>query len=202
MAAIQRSVVKNMLTVRNKKSNESPDEPSRAVRWFGFWFSMALFFVGIHLMKESSWSWLWFVPMLLPFMGVLQMESERPLPLGLQSNPEKKPGKIVGFFDIWSASIIAFIGIYLMIKFSTDWYWFIPFLILFLVLLPQKMKEWEKEDGEKKVRKAERRAQRKKWRDSSPVWTVLKIVFSLGVLWLVWQWVGFYLWMFVLSLAR
>ena len=194
--------MKSMLGGRNKQSYESPDEPSRAVRWLGFWLSMALMFLGIHLMKESSWSWFWFVPMLLPFLGVLQIESERPIPLGLHSNLEKKPGRLVRFFDIWSASIIAFVGIYLMIKFSTDWYWFIPFLILFLVLLPQKMKEWEKEDEEKKIRKAERKARRKEWRTSSPLWTFVKIVFWLGVLWLVWQWVGFYLWMFVLGLAR
>ena len=172
------------------------------MRWLGFFSALVLAFYGIHLMKESSWFWLWFVPMLLPFLGVLQIESERPVPLGTHSDPDKKPGKVVRFIGIWSAWIIAFFGIYLMIESSVSWFWFIPCLVPFLILLPQKMKEWEKEDEEKKIRKTERKARRKEWRTSSPLWTFVKIVFWLGVLWLTWPWVGFYLYMFVLGLAR
>ena len=58
------------------------------------------------------------------------------------------------------------------------------------------------QDEEKKISKAERKARREEWRASSPLWKFVKIVFWLGILWLVWQWVGFYLWMFVLGLAR
>lgn len=185
-----------------RKKPYDKTKQSRKVRWLGFWFSMALMFLGIHFMKTSTHSWLWFVPMLLPIMGVLQIESERPQPLGTHRDPEKRTGKATAFLPTWTASIIAVIGIYLMIESSTNWYWFIPLLIPFFILLPQKMKQWEKEDEEEKIQKAERKAERKEWRASSPLWKYGKIVFWLGLIWLTWPWVGFYLWMFVLGLAR
>ena len=181
---------------------ETTENPNRFMRWLGFFSALFLAFYGIHLMKESSWFWLWFVPMLLPFLGVLQLESERPIPLGMSMDPKKRPGKTVRHLGIWSAWIVAFFGIYLMIESSAAWYWFIPLLVPFLILLPQKMKEWEQEDEDKERRKAERKAARAARSGSSPIWRFLKVVFWIGVLLLAWQWVGFYIWMWVLGLAR
>lgn len=171
-------------------------------RWIAYWLSIGLMFWGIHLMMVSTLYWLWFVPMLLPFMSILQIESEKPLPLGFHCDPAKEPGKAARFFDIWSASIIAAFGIFLMIRSPEIWYLFIPFLMIYLVLLPQKYKQWQKEEKDDELQKMRKKAQRKARRESSLIWKGLKFVFWLGLLWVAWQVASYLIWMFVLGAAK
>jgi len=174
---------------------------SRAFRRFLFWSMLLLAFWGIHLMVTSSYAWYWCILMVLPFCAVLQMESEQTVPLGHKETLNTRSGRVRRSLGFWLAALAAIFGVGLMIEIPADWRWFIPFLIPFLVLLPQRMKEWEKEDEEEKARKAEQKAERKARRAASPLWKALKIAFWLGVLWVAWQWIGFYIYMWVLGLA-
>jgi hypothetical protein len=140
-------------------------------------------------MKESTYSWLWFIPMLLPFLRALQLEADEPA----MFNSNHRSGKVTSALGFWSSWIVGFIGVYLMIESAQPWYWFIPFLIPVLLLLPQKMKEWELDDEEKKHRKALRKASQKNKGISSLIWKLIKIALGVGILWLFWVVGGYYL---------
>ena len=121
------------------------------------------------------------------------MESENPVLLRPKQGPISGLGKLIRFLGFWSAWVLAFIGVILMTEFSQTWYWFIPFLIPGLLLLPQKMRKWEVENKEKASRKAAKKAARENHRESSLIWKLIKIAFWGGLLWLVWYIGSYYL---------
>lgn len=169
------------------KEPVGPDKNlGRKGRWAAFVFTLLLMFWGIHLMIHSVHSWIWFVPMLLPFLGVVQMESEEPEPLGNRDEAKNGLGRLTKTLGNWSAWVVAFIGIALMVESSVTWYWLTPMLVPVLILLPGEMKKWERQSEEKKRRKADKKKLRAAGKMTAPLSKLIKIAFWLGVLWVVW----------------
>lgn len=170
----------------------------RTWRWLGFLFALALAFWGIHLIKTSSYSWLWFLPLLIPALMVMGYEYEQSRPLGKKNPEASKYVRLIHSTAVVVVWVVAILGFYLMMVAQPAWYWFAPLITPAIVILPGKFKEWEKQETQNEQQ--EPQEELLEVRSSHSIyWRIIKLGFWLGLLALIWYIGGYYVLVWLLG---
>lgn len=100
----------------------------------------------------------------------------------------------MGFEYEQARPLAAALGFYLMIFAQPAWYWFTPLITPAILLFPGKLKEWENQEEQQKLQKKLLEIDR----TPSVFWRIIKLVFWLGLLALIWYIGSYYLlvWLF------
>ena len=173
----------------------------KAKRWLIALAAWTLAFWGIELMRSSEHSWVWFIPMLLPAMAAFGWESERKDALGKRDPTATGFHKFAIVTTEWLLFLLAVLGFYLMYDSESAWYWFTPFVVGALIILPGKNAEWnEREDRMAAEKRARKEAQDRSEEGETSLWgKALKWSFILALAALIWYVGSYFIWVWILG---